>query len=185
MAFSSVLGASSVIKPGVVTSSTRPSSPFVGQLIYDTTLSQTLAWNGSAWGIVSDIGAWTSYTPVIKGGATTVTATITYAKYVQIGKTVILQVQATVTSAGAASGRVTVSFPSALPATIGGDMTVIGSFSIKDIGTAYYSGSALAFSTTTIAGLGYGGLDTMGVHTPAFTLASGDVVSISIMYEVA
>ena len=49
MAFSSVIGASSVIKPGVVTTATRPSSPFVGQLIYDTTLSQTLAWNGSAW----------------------------------------------------------------------------------------------------------------------------------------
>ena len=49
MAFSSVLGASSVVKPGVVTTATRPSSPFVGQLIYDTTLSQTLAYNGSAW----------------------------------------------------------------------------------------------------------------------------------------
>jgi len=49
MAFSSVLGASSVVKPGVVTTATRPSSPFVGQLIYDTTVSQTLAWNGSAW----------------------------------------------------------------------------------------------------------------------------------------
>ena len=49
MAFSSVLGASSVIKPGVVTTATRPSSPFVGQLIYDTTVSQTLVWNGSAW----------------------------------------------------------------------------------------------------------------------------------------
>ena len=49
MAFSSVLGASTVIKPGVVTTATRPSSPFVGQLIYDTTVSQTLAYNGSAW----------------------------------------------------------------------------------------------------------------------------------------
>ena len=49
MAFSSVLGASSVVKPGVVTTATRPSSPFVGQLIYDTTVSQTLVWNGSAW----------------------------------------------------------------------------------------------------------------------------------------
>lgn len=49
MGIASFSGASSVIKPGVVTSSTRPSSPFVGQLIYDTTISQTLAWNGSAW----------------------------------------------------------------------------------------------------------------------------------------
>jgi len=49
MGVSAFSGASSVIKPGVVTSSTRPSSPFVGQLIYDTTLSIVLSWNGSAW----------------------------------------------------------------------------------------------------------------------------------------
>jgi hypothetical protein len=49
MAFSSVIGASSVIKPGVVTSSTRPSSPFVGQLIYETDTARLVAYNGSAW----------------------------------------------------------------------------------------------------------------------------------------
>ena len=49
MAFSSVIGASSVIKPGVVTSSTRPSSPFVGQLIYETDTANLEAYNGSAW----------------------------------------------------------------------------------------------------------------------------------------
>jgi hypothetical protein len=57
MGIASYSGASSVIKPGVVTSSTRPSSPFVGQLIYDTTISQTLSWNGSAWiGAAGKIG---------------------------------------------------------------------------------------------------------------------------------
>ena len=49
MAFSSVIGSSSVIKPGVVTSSTRPSSPFVGQLIYETDTARLAAYNGSAW----------------------------------------------------------------------------------------------------------------------------------------
>jgi hypothetical protein len=49
MAFSSVIGASSVIKPGVVTSSTRPSAPFVGQLVYETDTSRLAAYNGSAW----------------------------------------------------------------------------------------------------------------------------------------
>ena len=185
MPLSSVVGAQSIVKPGVCTSSTRPASPYDGQVIYETDTNRTLAFNGSTWDILSDMGAWTSYTPVIKGGATTVTATIVYAKYVQIGKTVILQVQANVTSAGAASGRVTVSLPSTLPTTISSDMTIVGSFSIKDSGTAYYSGSAWAFSTTTIAGIGYGSVDAMGVSNPAFTLASGDTVSISIMYEVA
>lgn len=49
MAFSSVIGASSVIKPGVVTSSTRPSSPFVGQLIFETDTNRLAVYNGSAW----------------------------------------------------------------------------------------------------------------------------------------
>ena len=49
MPLSSVLGASSVIKPGVVTSSTRPAVPFEGQLIYETDTKRVAAWNGSAW----------------------------------------------------------------------------------------------------------------------------------------
>ncbi len=49
MGIASYSGASSVIKPGVVTSSTRPSSPFVGQLIYETDTARVAAYNGSAW----------------------------------------------------------------------------------------------------------------------------------------
>jgi hypothetical protein len=49
MPFSSVLGASSAIKPGVVTSSTRPSTPYVGQLIFETDTSRLAVYNGSAW----------------------------------------------------------------------------------------------------------------------------------------
>jgi hypothetical protein len=49
MPLSTVLGAQSVVKPGVCTTATRPASPFTGQMIYDTTVAQTLVWNGSAW----------------------------------------------------------------------------------------------------------------------------------------
>jgi hypothetical protein len=49
MGIASFSGASSVIKPGVVTSSTRPSSPFVGQLIYETDTARVAAYNGSDW----------------------------------------------------------------------------------------------------------------------------------------
>jgi hypothetical protein len=70
MGIASYSGASSVIKPGVVTSSTRPSSPFVGQLIYDTTVSQALAWNGSAWVIQN--GGWVYVTGASFTSATTI-----------------------------------------------------------------------------------------------------------------
>ena len=49
MPFSSVLGASSVIKPGVCTSTTRPSVPYTGQLIYETDTASVASWDGSAW----------------------------------------------------------------------------------------------------------------------------------------
>lgn len=49
MPLSSVLGASTLIKPGVVTSSTRPSVPYEGQLIYETDTDRIAAYNGAAW----------------------------------------------------------------------------------------------------------------------------------------
>jgi hypothetical protein len=49
MPFSSVLGASSVIKPGVCTSTTRPTVPYEGQLIYETDTGKVASWNGSSW----------------------------------------------------------------------------------------------------------------------------------------
>ena len=70
MAFSSVIGASSVIKPGVVTSSTRPSSPFVGQLIYETDTNRLAAYNGSAW--ITQNGGLTPIVPTsvtVSGGS--------------------------------------------------------------------------------------------------------------------
>jgi len=49
MPFSSVIGASSVIRPGVCTSTTRPTVPYEGQLIYETDTDRVAAYNGSAW----------------------------------------------------------------------------------------------------------------------------------------
>lgn len=49
MSFSAILGASSAIRAGVVTSSTRPSAPYTGQLIYETDTARLAAYNGSAW----------------------------------------------------------------------------------------------------------------------------------------
>jgi len=49
MPLSSVVGAQSIIKPGVCTSSTRPASPFEGQMIYETDTDKVLVYNGSAW----------------------------------------------------------------------------------------------------------------------------------------
>lgn len=49
MPLSQVYGAQSLIKAGVCTSSTRPASPFEGQLIYETDTDRLAAFNGSVW----------------------------------------------------------------------------------------------------------------------------------------
>jgi hypothetical protein len=48
MAISSALGTGS-LTPGVCTSSTRPTAPFEGQMIYETDTKISLIYNGSAW----------------------------------------------------------------------------------------------------------------------------------------
>jgi hypothetical protein len=79
MGIASFTGASSVVKPGVVTTATRPSSPFVGQLIYDTTVATTLAWSGSAW-----IGASGKILQVVQA-TSAATTTISLSTYASIG----------------------------------------------------------------------------------------------------
>jgi hypothetical protein len=49
MPLSSVVGAQSIVKPGVCTSSTRPASPYDGQVIYETDTDLIKAYNGTAW----------------------------------------------------------------------------------------------------------------------------------------
>jgi hypothetical protein len=49
MPLSSVVGASSILKPGVCTSTTRPAAPFEGQTIYETDTDTLLSYDGSAW----------------------------------------------------------------------------------------------------------------------------------------
>ena len=53
MPLSSVVGAQSIVKPGVCTSSTRPASPYDGQVIYETDTDRTLVWNGTGWVFLS------------------------------------------------------------------------------------------------------------------------------------
>ena len=49
MPISNYLPSSRLIAPGVCTSTTRPASPFEGQVIYETDTKNTLTYNGSAW----------------------------------------------------------------------------------------------------------------------------------------
>jgi hypothetical protein len=49
MGLTSQSAPSSLIRPGVCTSTTRPASPFEGQAIFETDTDRYLIWNGAAW----------------------------------------------------------------------------------------------------------------------------------------
>jgi hypothetical protein len=84
MPLSSVIGASSILKPGVCTSTTRPAAPFEGQTIYETDTDQMKSYNGSSWvtmGPSSSVYGNVLQTVMYKAPITTATTTST--SYVQ------------------------------------------------------------------------------------------------------
>jgi hypothetical protein len=129
--------------------------------------------------------AWTSYTPVIKGGATTVTATIQYAKYARVNKLVVVQMRATVTSTGAANGIINITLPSGLAVLTPSNQRIIGSFMVEDVGVGFFSGVAVSTNGTSVQGFGTNVGDFMGGQGPAMTLVNNDIISFTVSYEVA
>lgn len=55
MPLSSVVGAQSIVKPGVCTSTNKPASPYDGQVIYMTDVDQIAVWDGSQWTVLAPI----------------------------------------------------------------------------------------------------------------------------------
>lgn len=71
MPISSNLGYSSIARPGVCTSGTRPASPYQGQVIYETDTGRTLVWNATAWAYLSTGTANPVGTEYVSGGTFT------------------------------------------------------------------------------------------------------------------
>lgn len=54
MGISNQIPNSRLAQPGVCTSTTRPASPFEGQVIYETDTNRVLVYDGSAWVMIAD-----------------------------------------------------------------------------------------------------------------------------------
>ena len=68
----SISSNSTGLRPGVCTSSTRPTAPYIGQHIFETDTGKRLVWDGSIWG--SDLETLSvalsdEYTPLTTGTA--------------------------------------------------------------------------------------------------------------------
>ena len=136
---------------------------------------------------MNSIGAaWENYTPVIKQGTTTISATINYAKYMRLNKSVFVQVLATATSAGTGAGNISISQPGGLLAVSQGlNNRIVGSMQVEDIGVGFYSGSAVAISDVIVGFSGGGPRGNFIGNEPSFTVAIGDYFACSVCYEIA
>ena len=130
--------------------------------------------------IMNQIGAaWVDYTPTLTQGVT-VTKTITSAKYCQIQKLVIVNVDLTATSAGTNNVGIYVGLPINVLSTNG---SYGAGFVYDASANALYHSTVNGQSSSTVQFLYQTG-SPVG-QNPTFPLASGDSIRFTIAYEVA
>lgn len=120
--------------------------------------------------------SWQNWTPTVIQ-STSVSVTVTSARYMTIGKTVIAKATLAITGSGVAGNAIRVSN---LPFPISGNCS--GSGRVLDAGTAHYGVEAENSGATLIQFYGYNVGNAMGI-APSFALASGDTINFSIVYE--
>jgi len=174
MGISQQIGASSLIKPGVIdNTAARPASPYEGQVIFQKDTDQLLVWNGTAWVSVAVASSWQTWTPTLtpQTGSYT-TATVDTARYQQIGKLVYCQIVFTITSIGTGSNNAEFTLP--ITATTS---TFLAMGSYREIALNGLSGIISQESTTKAA---------MRTHNNAASLTgSGNKFAGSFFYEAA
>jgi len=158
-------------------------APFVGQRAFISGTLINTQYNGTAWVEVGPIGTWTTFTPQLRTATTNVPSTNNYGRYIQQGKMITAQAKVTATAGGTASGAIKLSIPTGTAVNVV-DAT-IGTFLVKDTGTAYYTGAAGIVEAGYVSGQAYNSADNMGASTPAMTIVLGDVVSYAVVYEIS
>lgn len=124
--------------------------------------------------------AWVDYTPTLTQGAT-ITKTISNARYCQIQKTIFVQVYMIATSAGTAGNQLVIGLPITARNSFG---TTNGLAQLYDANTnLMYICSAYQNTTTTMSFIYQTG-NPFGI-SPAITIANGDQLQFSIVYEAA
>lgn len=128
------------------------------------------------------IGVWTSYTPTLGQGGTR-TCTVNYASYTVINKLCIANVDLTCTTTGTAGQTITVSLPVTAAST---NQEAVGSGTFYDSSaTDVYLLHTLLSGTTNVRFFGETSTTNYFGATPSIALGNNDVVSFSIMFQVA
>lgn len=181
------------LRTGVCTSTNRPTTPYEGQVIYETDTDKVLVYNGTAWLYLStpqtlEIGASVSFTPAFSSitiGNGTRTGT-----YVQVNKTVYFQAKVTFGSTTTLAGNTDFTLPIAATGVTTFDIINLTGIFLDSSATGIYVVNHIMIGTTavrlltTLTNATYAtGTDTAAAVP--FTWATGDVISISGNYQVA
>lgn len=164
-----------------------PASPVEGMVVFDKALDTLLAYTGSAWQQVMQLGARNTantWTPTVTQSGS-VGVTVTHARYSRIGRLIVANCQLTCTGTGTSSNPVTVSLP--VTAAVGSNIA-IGSGYIYDASvTTNYAGVAVASSTTVAALVATSADSTSFLGQSVFTaaLTTSDQINLAISYEAA
>ena len=144
-------------------------------------------WNAQVRDQMTEVApimnAWTTFTPTIGQGATNnIAKTVTYSKYVRVGKFVFWQFRLDVTGSGTSSNALTLSYPVA-PATA--SVVGFGNGNILDSSTSTsYHGMWINISNLLYLVGDWSGANVWGT-APTTAIANTDVIYGSIYYEVA
>lgn len=125
--------------------------------------------------------AWTAFTPTLTQGVT-VTKTVTYARYMKVGRTVLAQVRLAVTGAGTAGTKIS----AGLPPPAGASDGPVGVFHFVDASFPNnYTGMGLMEGGNSVIGMPSGFVAGFGQTSSqtAVALASGDTISYAVCYE--
>ena len=130
-------------------------------------------------------GLWTAFTPTLNQ-TVAVTVTVSYARYFVIGKLALVECRLIASTAGTGGTAITVG---ALPAAIAvkqwnGHTYPHGVFTLSKNAGTVYTGAAAAVSSSQFNFTTNASGDYLGV-LPNITIGNLDVVSLSLMYEIA
>lgn len=132
--------------------------------------------------VLAKLTTWTSYTPSLQQGGN-VSKTVTYARYIKLGRLVIAEIYLQVTGSGSSSTAIEVG----LPVTAAQSILSVGTFRVNDAAPSptNRTGIAVLANTGEVSGLMDNVTDYMGAAGFTAALASGDSVIVNVTYEAA
>lgn len=125
---------------------------------------------------------WTTWTPTITQSGS-VTCTVTYSKYLKLGKVVITQGVLTVTGSGTTANAIIIG---GIPAGIQPAMSdiIVGTGMVVDTGSANHISAVQLISSSTFRFISAAQNVPVGTLTAAFALANTDVIRWETMWEI-